>query len=132
MSYNRVNDTKEGRQGMWYYDADADRLVVAAEYYNPLQYWVAIARALATERTFRHVLTPTMLNEVLDDVLAVLRNCRNLGYLPDRAATPSGYREELKAAREDLLGLTRDLTLTKQKGDDERYRTLRSCGGPVL
>ena len=42
----------------WYYDHEADRLLVGGEYDDPMQWWVCIASALANARTFRHVLTP--------------------------------------------------------------------------
>ena len=97
----------------WYYDHDDDRLLVGAEYDNPMQWWVCIALALADVRTFRHVLTPERLESgKAGDLFAnhtdLLRNSRCLGYLADADATCEAYADALQEAAEDLRELTRD------------------------
>ena len=97
----------------WYYDCDADRLLVGAEYDNPMQWWVCIALALADARTFRHVLTAERLeSDKIGDLLTnhtdLLRNSRCLGYLADADATGEAYVDALLEAAEDLRELTRD------------------------
>lgn len=49
---------KQGDRGSprWFYDYGRDQLVVGAEYDNPMQYWVCIARALVSPRTWHAVL----------------------------------------------------------------------------
>jgi hypothetical protein len=97
----------------WYYDHKADRLLVGAEYDNPMEWWTCIALALANPRTFQHVLTPDRLESgKLGDLLAnhtdLLRNSRCLGYLKDADATAEDYTDALLAAAEDLRELTKD------------------------
>ena len=98
----------------WYYDHEADRLLVGAEYDDPLQWWVCIALALANTRTFRHVLIPDRLEtgklgDLLTNHTDLLRNSRCLGYLKDADATAEDYTDALMEAAEDLRELTRDL-----------------------
>jgi DNA-binding MarR family transcriptional regulator len=97
----------------WYYDHENDRLLVGAEYDNPMKGWVCIALALANPRTFRHVLTPERFEAgKLGDMLAnhtdLLRNSRCLGYLKDANATAEDYTDALLGAAEDLRELTKD------------------------
>ncbi|WP_273837794.1 hypothetical protein [Halococcus sp. PRR34] len=107
--------TKDDRgEPHWYYDHDADRLLVGGEYDDPMQWWVCIALALANARTFRHVLTPERfetgkLGELLANHADLLRNSRCLGYLKDADATAEDYTDALLEAAEDLRELTRDL-----------------------
>jgi hypothetical protein len=110
----------------WFYDRDADRLLVGAEYDNPLQYWVCVAVALANPRTFRHILTPERIESgKLGDMLAnhtdLLRNTRCLGYLADADATAEDYRDALIQAAEDLRDLTKDLYHGNYE-DETRFR----------
>lgn len=118
-----VEGAENGLERGWSYDEDADRLVVSAEYYNPLQYWVSTARALADWRTFRHVLDADRLDEdVFDEVpLAVLRDARCLGYLEDADANGDGYVDALEDARDDLLELTGKLD-REEYDDRDRFR----------
>ncbi|WP_049996302.1 hypothetical protein [Halococcus sediminicola] len=95
-----------------YYDHEADRLLVGAEYDNPMQWWVCIALALTSTRTFRHALTHERFESgKLGDLLAnhtdLLRDLRCLGYLKDVDATPEAYTEALIEAAEDLRKLTK-------------------------
>jgi hypothetical protein len=97
----------------WYYDHEDDRLLVGAEYDNPMKGWVCIALALANPRTFRHVLTLERFEAgELGDMLAshtdLLRNSRCLGYLADRNATAEDYTDALLNAANDLRELTKD------------------------
>jgi hypothetical protein len=130
---------RDGREPGVYYDRDADRLVVSAEYANPHQHVVATANALTSTWLFRHVLPADRLDGNDDgdgdngdlagltvDDLDVLRNCRNLGHLPDRAANGADYIDELRAAREQLLEMTSDMKAAEREGDTERRDVLRS------
>ena len=97
----------------WYYDHEDDRLLVGAEYDNPMKGWVCIALALADPRTFRHVLTPERfeagkLGDMLADHTDLLRSTRCLGYLADRNAAPEDYTDALLEAAGDLRELTKD------------------------
>ena len=119
----------------WYYNHEADRLLVGAEYDDPMQWWVCIALALANPRTFRHVLTPDRFETgKLGDLLAnhadLLRNSRCLGYLKDADATAEDYTDALLEAAEDLRELTRDLHHENYE-DRNRFRAdiLREAQG---
>ncbi|WP_154019118.1 hypothetical protein [Halococcus agarilyticus] len=98
----------------WHYDERDDRLVIGAEYRNPMQWWVCVALALADPRTWEHALPPERLEDgKVGDLLVehtdLLRNSRCLGYLADRNATGEDYRDALLEAAEDLREMTRDL-----------------------
>ncbi|EMA55715.1 hypothetical protein C450_00967 [Halococcus salifodinae DSM 8989] len=119
----------------WYYDHEADRLLVGGEYDDPMQWWVCIALALANARTFRHVLTPDRFESgKLGDLLAnhadLLRNSRCLGYLKDADATAEDYTDALLEAAEDLSELTQDLHRENYE-DCNRFRAdiLREAQG---
>jgi hypothetical protein len=118
-----VEGAENGLERGWSYDEDDDRLVVSAEYHNPLQYWVSTARALTDWRTFQHVLDDDRLDEdVFDDVpLAVLRDARCLGYLEDADANGEDYADALVDARDDLLELTGKLA-REEYDDRDRFR----------
>ena len=118
-----IEPQQDGRQPGWSYDADTDQLVVSAEYSNPMQWWVAVARALASAKTWEQVLAPARLDgdtgadadstgdlgglDVAD--LRILRDGRCLGWLADRDADGEGFADRLEQARADLLNLTRAL-----------------------
>ena len=128
-----IEPQPDGRQPGWSYDDDAETLAVTAEYHNPCQYAVATARALAAEKTIQHVLTPDRLDGEHGDLsgldveyLDVLRNARNLGWLPDRAVNGEGYVDQFRGAREDLLQLAREMRHADRQGDNKRYSALRS------
>ena len=118
-----ITPQDDGRQPGWSYDERADQLVVSAEYSNPLQWWVAVARALASSRTWNQVLAPARLDggagadadgegdlAGLDAAdLRILRDGRCLGWLADRDADGESFADRLKQARADLLDLTRSL-----------------------
>jgi DNA-binding transcriptional ArsR family regulator len=111
----------------WGYDADRDQLVVSAEWDNPLQYTVCLARALTDGRTWRHVLDEDRLAD--SDLTAqlaehrdLLRCTRCLGYLPDHVDGPGEYAERLQKARDDLLKLTGDLRRENYECDRDEFR----------
>jgi biotin operon repressor len=112
----------------WSYNADADRLVVSAEYDNPLQFWVSTARALTDWRTFEHVLDEDRLTEAngvgefITDAKGYLRGTRCLGYLPDSVEDGVDYADALQEARDDLLELTRDLRNDEFEMDESEFR----------
>lgn len=96
---------------------DRDRLVVGAEYSNPMQYWVCVARALASRWTFSTVLDggdriddTDDLAEFLAEHKHLLRDSTCLGYLPDDVEDGADYLAELQSAEENLCELTQDLT----------------------
>ncbi|ADJ14525.1 helix-turn-helix domain-containing protein [Halalkalicoccus jeotgali] len=108
-----VEPSDELRQPYLSYDGD-DRLVAGAEYRNPMQYTVCVARALTDRRVFRDVLTPDRLDGDVGDLggLAtddprILRDARCLGWLSDRDTTAERYAEALMAAEDELLDMTR-------------------------
>lgn len=109
-----ISEKDDRAEPHWYYDSDDDRLLVGAEYDDPMQWWVCVALALADQRTFRHILTPSRfesgkLGDLLENHTDLLRNSRCLGYLKDADATAEGYTKALLKAAEDLRELTRDL-----------------------
>jgi hypothetical protein len=117
-----IEPQDDGRQPGWSYDEAADRLVVSAEYSNPMQWWVAVARALASAKTWNHVLPTDRLDgddgegdlAGLDAAdLRVLRDGRCLGWLADRDADGESFADRLQQARADLL----DLTWTLRHGE---------------
>lgn len=97
----------------FYYDEDADEVVVGAQYDNPTQWGICVARSLASGHMFKHVLTPERieaerLGEMLDDHADLLRDTRCLGYLADRDATAENYIEALKEAEQELANMTKE------------------------
>jgi hypothetical protein len=108
-----ISEKDDRGEPHWYYDHENDRLLVGAEYDNPMKAWVCIALALADPRTFRHVLTPERfeadkLGDMLADHTDLLRSTRCLGYLADRNAAPEDYTDALLEAADDLRELTKD------------------------
>lgn len=102
------------RQPYLSYDTDADRMVVSAEYNNPMQYWVCVARALTDRRVWDDILTPERLDGDAGNLggldtnsLRVLRDARCLGWLKDADATGADYADALMDACEELLDLLR-------------------------
>lgn len=82
---------------------------MGAEYTNPLQYWVCIARALADRRVWEDVLTPERLDGNAEnlgglqtDDTRLLRDARCLGYLRDEDATGEAYRDRILEATDEL------------------------------
>lgn len=107
-------ETDEVRQPYLGYDEAGHRLVVGAEYVNPMQWWVCVARALTDPRIFRDVLTPDRLDgevgnlgELVTDDTRILRDARCLGWLRDADANADDYAEALMNAEDSLLDLLR-------------------------
>lgn len=124
----------DGRRPWWSYDADRDVLVVGAEYHNPMQLWVALARSLASHKTFSKILTPERLGgENLDGLETsdreLLRDARCIGWLRDDATTAE-FLDELAEAREELLAMTTDHKAeTYDDRDEHRGEILRYALG---
>ena len=114
----RLVDRKETlsdelRQPYWSYDEQHDRVIVGAEYNNPLQWWVSVARALTCYGMFEQALTPERIDGdagdlagLLTDDLRILRDGRCLGYLKDADANGEDYADALRKASEELCQLT--------------------------
>lgn len=122
----------ERRQPYWSYDPDADRMVVGAEYDNPMQYWTCIARALASTKTFDQALTPERLDGdvgslggLMTDDLRILRDARCLGYLSDADANGEDYVDALREAEIDLCRLSTAVC----QGDVSRGEQTRAALG---
>ena len=104
-----IDRDDDGRRPWWSFDADRDELIVGAEYYNPMQLWVALSRSLASDNTL------SLLDERLDDDLRgleltdrpLLRDARCLGWLSDDDSTED-FIDALRDGRETLLGMTSD------------------------
>lgn len=122
------------------YDDDRDRLVVGAQYQNPMQYWVCVALALADGLTAVPSVEPSDVQSVSGDLedyfdsnRGLLRGMRCLGYLPDDVATPWGYVEELQDAAQDLRELSNDTNCWEEKhyesASDARSLILREAHG---
>ncbi|MUV61726.1 hypothetical protein [Halobacterium sp. CBA1126] len=121
-------DDRGGRG--WSYDHDRDRLVVSAEYDNPLQYWVCTALALADHRTWTQALTPDVLEDT-DPGGIILRQARCVGGVTAEAEDDSGVLvERLQEWASDLAELTRRLS-HGEYDDENRFRgeILRSALG---
>jgi hypothetical protein len=112
--------TDRGERG-WSYDPDRDRLVVSAEYDNPLQYWTCVALALADRRTWDEVLTEDRLTGIdLGGVL--MRQARCIGGVSSEAEDdPSVLRENIADWAADLRELTRQLANDEYE-DRDRFR----------
>ena len=114
----------------WSYNADRDRLVVSAEYDNPLQYWVCTALALADARTWSQVLTESRLEDVdLGGIL--LRQARCVGGVTSEAEDdPEELQSNLQEWASDLATLTRKLSQGEYEDRDQfRGEILRSAHG---
>jgi hypothetical protein len=141
--HNRpVSKQDDRREPSWGYDQDEDVLIVGAEYDNPMQYAVSIARAFACGRTWDRVLTESRVDGDLGNLenLAVsnsylLRELSNVGWLDRYRNESVGYwelRDAFEQAREDLTDLTSELaTMTGPNNellddvDESSYRELR-------
>jgi hypothetical protein len=134
-----IESQEDGRQPGWSFDKAAGRLVVSAEYYNPMQWWVAVTRALASAKTWNHILALDRLDGGDEEgdlagldtsSLRLLRDGRCLGWLADRDADGEGVAERLQQARADLLDLTRALKQGNYADRDAfRGETLRFAQG---
>jgi DNA-binding MarR family transcriptional regulator len=100
-----------------FWDWRTETLTVSAEFVSPMQWWVSIARALASPYVFDRVLTQERLNdpdhdfaELLAEYRDVLWGKRCLGYLDNDEIEDAGdYCDALQDARDGLEDLTRRL-----------------------
>jgi hypothetical protein len=113
-----------------FYDHDRRRLLVSAEFDNPMSYMVCVARALADEQIWSWILDDEALEDAdkekiktfFDDHRGLLRGSRCLGYLPDEdVQSLQDYREQILDARDQLLEMTKRLT----QGDYEDRKQFR-------
>ncbi len=135
-----VDVQTDRREPSWGYDYDEDVLVVAAEYDNPMQYLVSIARALASPRTWEKVLTPARVDGAAGDGLgglgisdpALLRDLCNVGWLDSRTIDDrDDLCEALTVGLEQVLDLTRRLSQGDHEEDvaDLRAEITRKASG---
>jgi DNA-binding MarR family transcriptional regulator len=125
-STERIDDYR--KPGV-FYDPRTDTLTVSAEFVSPMQYWVSIARALASPYVFDRVLTDDRLTdpdhdfaELLAEYREVLWGKRCLGYLDnDDVDDADDYRTALQDARDGLEDLTRKLN-NGDYDDEELFR----------
>lgn len=121
----------DGRRPWWSFDADRDELVVGAEYYNPMQLWVALARSLSSTKTLE-ILRDALgenLEGLEEDDRALLRSARCIGWLSDDSGTDD-LVDDLNEAREELLEKTADLKAEAYDDRNEhRSETLRFALG---
>jgi len=123
-----VEEVQDYRQAAFFHDWRADRVVVSAEFANPMQWWVSIARALTSWRMFEYALTEDRLEsadhdfaDLFEEHREILRGSRCLGHLPDTVETAADYVDELQEARNHL----EDLTTKYRSGDyedEDRFR----------
>lgn len=134
-----VERDDDGRRPWWSYNSRREQLVVGAEYYNPMQVWVALARSLASgspesgEGTLGEVLTPERLGRDLRGLETadkrLLRDARCIGWLSDDA-TGEDVVEDLRAAREELLDQAAEFKAGNYEDrDDARSGLLRFAHG---
>ena len=114
----------------WFYDYDGETLAVGAEPHGPYPQAVCVARALASEKTWRTALAENRLDDAdadrfrafLTEHMTTLRESRCLGYLPDAVDSLDEFHEQVQKARDDLLDLTKDA----EHADGEKRDSLRS------
>lgn len=126
-----VSPAEDRATGGWSYDSAADRLVVSAEFDNPLQYWVTVAAALTNWRTWEYVLDEDRLerenvDEFITDQPDYLRATRCLGYLADDIEDATAYVEALEDARDDLLEFTGEYHDKKPELSEDEIARIRS------
>ena len=123
-----IKPQNDRREASYWTDRSGEWVAVGAEFDNPLQYWVCVARALASWRTWEYVLNEDAvkdpeLKRLLDEHLEVLRDYRCLGYLGDDVDSFADYREEIEDAREELKELTSDLKTGDYEGSESTFRS---------
>ncbi len=119
-----VEPQADRAEGRWHHEDG--RLVVSAEGDNPMQMWTTLALTLADRRTFDQVLTRRRLDEsnildMLTDGQTILRDMRNIGWLPDDVNSYDDLREEFLDAANDLGKQTRKY---HEDGDDDRRSSI--------
>jgi len=127
ISLSNCNIGHRKQEGGWGYLDESHTLVVSADYDNPLQHLVTVARTLLDDRTYRHVLTDKRLSELdvqIELSKPFLWSTRNFGYLPEEIDTGKEYVESLREARDKLVDKTR--RLNQDETDRTEERRLRS------
>lgn len=113
-----VSEQEDPREPSWGFDDQETHLTVAAEYMNPLQFTVSIARALACPRTWEQVLTPSRVDGPGGEPLGglgitdpdLLRDLCQIGWLDSRAGNSrDDLRDAMLSGLDELLRLTRRL-----------------------
>jgi len=112
-----IDRQEDGRTPAWSWDISEQQLVVGAEFHNPMQFMVCLARGLSSPLMWDCVLDEDRLEDVLDDPHPILRHGRNLGWFGEEDATPTRYIERLQEAHDQLLDMTRAL---KHEDYDDR------------
>lgn len=120
-------------------DDDGGRVVTSAEYVNPMQYWVSIARSLTHWRVWEYALTADRMEsadhefaDLFDEHRQLLRSSRCLGHLPDEVEDVDDYADALQDARDHLEQMTTRLA-DEDFEDESRFRgaILREAHGLV-
>jgi DNA-binding IscR family transcriptional regulator len=123
-----IEPQKDRREPTYWTDQNGEWVAVGAEADNPLQYWVCVARALASFRTWEYVLDEgavddSELQALLEEHREVLRDYRCLGYLGDDVESFADYREAIEDAREELKELTSRLHNGEFDGAESDFRS---------
>lgn len=94
------------------YLPDQQAFVVAVAPKNMLELHVSLARALASPTTFDRILTPEVLEDILDDVPSIImQRARNIGLSTDRLENPDeipAFISDWESRLCDLLSMYRD------------------------
>lgn len=98
----------------WGYDERRKTAVFSAEWDNPLQFGVCIARASTDYLTWQQILTEEVLEGadvagMFEDHQAHLRTTRCFGYLPETIDNIHEFVESLRDAGDELANLTKRL-----------------------
>lgn len=108
----QIDRQEDGREPAWSWDDRDEVLAVGAEFHNPHQYMVSIARALSSPRTFDRVLDEDRLGPELEGLdttdKGLIRNARCIGWHSNDVQTAGDLIEALQEAHDELLDMTRD------------------------
>ena len=115
-------------------DWDNDRLAVAAEVDNPMQWAVCTARALGDSFVWDNLVTPERLDEhgefrrLLQEAPDVLQNSACLGWIADDdelVEDVAEFGDRMESVLEEICEMTRDLTHGEYREFDSRkaFRT---------
>jgi hypothetical protein len=126
----RQND---GRRPYWGQHPTEERLVVGAEYHNPMQYIVCLARALCDPKTWNKAIDAEQLDkDVFDLPSKILREGRNLGWLRDEDTKGVRYiRRLIEDALDRLLEMCKDHHHERYT-EDEQYEDRDDHRGEIL
>jgi DNA-binding MarR family transcriptional regulator len=122
-----VERLDDKRSPLYSYREDLDELVVGAEFHDPLQFTVSLARGMLSDLAFDQVLTVDRLDGAAGDLDALiggdkhtLRDKRCLGWLKN-AYDGEGYQQALKDAIEELCELTHRLKHNDFETEGDKY-----------